>query len=148
MTTIRSATLVFFRLCRDTDEATGELLVHGFRGKGFDRVPDQPDVSEPLRPWVVVDVVHATIGLLEDLHDLPLLFPSSLTNAHDERPATVNARTGRTMNDDTQDLISWINSMYRRAVSGGRSWPILPAASTPPATAAPSRALSSASRVD
>nr|WSX75858.1 integrase [Streptomyces sp. NBC_00899] len=106
------------RGCRDTDEATGELLVHGFRGKGFDRVPDQPDVSEPLRPWVVVDVVHAAIGLLEELHDLPLLFPSSLTNAHDQRPATVNARTGRAMNDDIQDLISWINSIYRRADSG------------------------------
>lgn len=106
------------RGCRDTDEATGELLVHGFRGKGFDRVPDKPDVSEPLRPWVVVDVVHAAIGLLEELHDLPLLFPSSLTNAHDQRPATVNARTSRAMNDDIQDLISWINSIYRRADSG------------------------------
>ncbi|MET8687084.1 hypothetical protein ABZV77_22995 [Streptomyces sp. NPDC004732] len=64
-----------------------------------------------------MDVVHATIGLLEDLHNLSL-FPSILTNAHDERPATVNARTGRAMNDDTQDLIFWINSIYRRADSG------------------------------
>ncbi|MEU9756958.1 integrase, partial [Streptomyces althioticus] len=104
--------------CRDTDEETGELLVHGFRGKGFNRVPDQPDASEPLRPWVVVDVVHAAIGLLEELHDLPLLFPSSLISAHGERPATVNARTGRAMNDDIQDLISWINSTYRRADRG------------------------------
>ncbi|MFB6940792.1 integrase [Streptomyces sp. NPDC060286] len=106
------------RGCRDTDEETGELLVHGFRGKGFDRVPDQPDASEPLRPWVVVDVVHAAIGLLEELHDLPLLFPSSLISAHGQRPATVNARTGRAMNDDIEDLISWINSTYRRADSG------------------------------
>ncbi|MEV7406732.1 integrase [Streptomyces althioticus] len=106
------------RGCRDTDEETGELLVHGFRGKGFNRVPDQPDASEPLRPWVVVDVVHAAIGLLEELHDLPLLFPSSLISAHGERPATVNARTGRAMNDDIQDLISWINSTYRRADRG------------------------------
>lgn len=106
------------RGCRDADEETGELLVHGFRGKGFDRAPDQPDLSEPLRPWVVVDVVHAAVALLEELHDLPLLFPSSLTNAHDQRPATVNARTGRAMNDDIQDLISWINSAYRRADSG------------------------------
>ncbi|MFG2153184.1 integrase [[Kitasatospora] papulosa] len=105
------------RGCRDTDEETGELLVYGFRGKGFDRVPDQPDASEPLRPWVVVDVVHAAIGLLEELHDLPMLFPSSLIHAHDQRPATVNARRGRAMNDDIQDLISWINSTYRRADS-------------------------------
>ncbi|WP_406734689.1 integrase [Streptomyces sp. NBC_01108] len=105
------------RGCRDTDEETGELLVHGFRGKGFDRVPDQPDVSEPLRPWVVVDVVHAAIGLLEELHDLPMLFPSSLIHARDQRPATVNARRGSAMNDDIQDLISWINSTYHRADS-------------------------------
>ncbi|MDL2075816.1 integrase [Streptomyces sp. GXMU-J15] len=106
------------RDCRAHDEATGELLVHGFRGKGFDRVPDQPDAAEPLRPWVVVDVVHAAIGLLEELHDLPLLFPSSLTNAHGQRPATINARKGSAMNDDIQDLISWINSTYRRADNG------------------------------
>ncbi|RSR98494.1 site-specific integrase [Streptomyces sp. WAC04189] len=106
------------RGCRDTDEETGELLVHGFRGKGFDRVPDQPDASEPLRPWVVVDVAHAAIGLLEELHDLPLLFPSSLISAHGQRPASANARTGRAMNDDIQDLISWINSSYRRVNRG------------------------------
>ncbi|EFL20837.1 phage integrase family domain protein [Streptomyces himastatinicus ATCC 53653] len=103
------------RGCRDTDETTGELLVHGFRGKGYDRVPDKPDVSEPLRPWVVVDVVHAAIALLEELHDLPLLFPASLTNAHTTRPAASNARKGRAMNDDIQDLIAWINSAYLRA---------------------------------
>ncbi|MGW1976615.1 integrase [Streptomyces sp. NPDC001889] len=103
------------RGCRDTDEATGELLVHGFRGKGFDRVPDQPGITEPQRPWVVVDVVHAAIALQEHLHDLPLLFPASLTSAHTKRPAAVNARKGNAMNDDIQDLISWINSTYRRA---------------------------------
>lgn len=106
------------RGCRDTDGETGELLVHGFRGKGFDRVPDRPDAAEPLRPWVVVDVVHDAIGLLEELHDLPMLFPSSLIHAHDQRPATVNARRGRAMNDDIQALIAWINSTFRRAGSG------------------------------
>ena len=114
------------RGCRDTDETTGELLVHGYRGKGYDRVPDQPDVSEPLRPWVVVDVVHAAIMLLEELHDLPLLFPASLTNAHTGRPAAVNARKGRAMNDDIQDFISWINVTYRRA-DGGDPIPADPA---------------------
>lgn len=103
------------RGCRSTDDETGELQVNGYRGKGFDRTPDSPDITEPLRPWVVVDVVHTAIELLEGLHDLPLLFPSSLVSAHRERPAAVNARNGTAMNDDIQDLISWINASFRRA---------------------------------
>ena len=103
------------RGCRTHDEETGELQVNGHRGKGFDRAPDSPDLTEPLRPWVVVDVVHAAIALAESLHDLPLLFPSSLVSAHHERPSSANARKGTTMNDDIQDLISWINSGFRRA---------------------------------
>lgn len=103
------------RGCRSTDEETGELLVNGYRGKGFDRVPDRPDSPEPLRPWVVVDVVHAAIALMESLHDLPLLFPSSLACAHQDRPPTVNARQGGAMNNDIQDLIGWINATFRQA---------------------------------
>lgn len=103
------------RGCCSIDDETGELQVNGHRGKGFDRTPDSPDITEPLRPWVVVDVVHAAIALLESLHDLPLLFPSSLVSAHLERPATVNARKGDAMNSDIQDLISWINASFRRA---------------------------------
>ncbi|MEU1146869.1 hypothetical protein ACFYO9_30445 [Streptomyces sp. NPDC005863] len=49
----------------------------------------------------------------EGLHELPLLFPSSLVSAHHERPSSANARRGTTMNDDIQDLISWINSGFR-----------------------------------
>lgn len=103
------------RGCRSHDDETGELQVTGHRGKGFDRAPDSPDLTEPLRPWVVVDAVHAAITLAESLHDLPLLFPSSLVSAHHERPSSVNARKGMAMNDDIQDLISWINSEFRRA---------------------------------
>ncbi|QRX90143.1 hypothetical protein [Streptomyces noursei] len=33
-----------------------------------------------------LDVVHAAIALLESLHELPLLFPSSLIYAHHDRP--------------------------------------------------------------
>ncbi|MEU7015899.1 integrase [Streptomyces sp. NPDC046385] len=103
------------RGCRTHDDVTGELQVNGYRGKGFDRAPDSPELTEPLRPWVVVDVVHAAIALAESLHELPLLFPSSLVSAHHERPSSANARKGTTMNDDIQDLISWINSGFRRA---------------------------------
>jgi hypothetical protein len=103
------------RGCCGLDDETGELQVNGHRGKGFDRTPDSPDITEPLRPWVVVDVVHAAIALLESLHGLPLLFPSSLVSAHQERPATVNARKSDAMNNDIQDLISWINASFRRA---------------------------------
>ncbi|MCX2925253.1 integrase [Streptomyces sp. NEAU-W12] len=103
------------RGCRSHDAETGELQVNGHRGKGFDRAPDSPDVTEPSRPWVVVDAVHAAIALAESLHDLPLLFPSSLASAHHERPSSANARKGTAMNDDIQDLISWINSEFRRA---------------------------------
>ncbi|MER5555394.1 hypothetical protein ABT001_27630 [Streptomyces sp. NPDC002793] len=69
----------------------------------------------------MVDVVHAAIALAESLHDLPLLFPSSLVSAHHERPSSANARKGTTMNDDIQDLISWINFSSRQGQAELRS---------------------------
>ncbi|MGP4104051.1 hypothetical protein [Nonomuraea sp. KM90] len=101
------------RGCRGIDTETGELLVHGFRGKGYDRAPDAPGATEPERPWVVVDVVHQAIQLLEDLHDLPLLFPASLVVARQDRPAEVHARDGKSMNDDIDGFITWINTHFR-----------------------------------
>ncbi|MCJ0869492.1 integrase [Streptomyces sp. AP-93] len=103
------------RGCRGTDEETGELLVHGYRGKGYNRAPDAPHQTEPTRPWVVVTPVHAAIDLLERLHDLPLLFPASLVAAYEKRPPTTNARTGTSMNNDIQALITWVNTTFRRA---------------------------------
>jgi hypothetical protein len=58
------------------DEETSELLIHGRRGKGYDRTPLDP--VDPTRPWVTVEPVHDTIGMLESLHRANLLFPAGL----------------------------------------------------------------------
>lgn len=68
--------LALRRGCRAVDEETGELLIQGRRGKGFDRTPLDP--VDPKRPWVTVQPVHDTIAMLESLHDADLLFPASL----------------------------------------------------------------------
>ncbi|MEU1941975.1 integrase [Streptomyces sp. NPDC020125] len=105
------------RGCRDTDAVTGQLVVHGHRGKGYDRAPDTPDVSEPTRPWVVVGVVHEAIALLESLHDQPHLFPAQLRTGM-FRPSASHARTCSSVNRDIADFATWVNQTFRRADGG------------------------------
>ncbi len=102
------------RGCRSTDEATGQLLVNGRRGKGYDRAPDAPETSEPLRPWLVVAPVHDAIALLESLHDKPYLFPAQLHHST-YRASDVHARTCDSINRDITDFASWVNETFRRA---------------------------------
>jgi hypothetical protein len=97
------------RGCGDTDEETGELLIRGQRGKGYDRTPLQDDMKDGNRPWVVAAPVHAAVGLLEELADGPLLFPPSPVCAHRTRPGEFNARQNHAMNVDISDFISWVN---------------------------------------
>ncbi len=111
------------RGCRGADEETGELLVRGRRGKGYDRSPLPGDTHSPHRPWVVAAPVHAAVGLLEELSDGPLLFPASLIHAHRARPAEFNARKGHAITCDIGDFISWVNSTF--TVPGGKA-PIPP----------------------
>lgn len=110
------------RGCRDTDEETGELLIRGRRGKGYDRSPLPGDTRDEHRPWVVVSPVHTAISLLEELSDGPLLFPSSLISAHLSRPGEHNARQSTAMNADINDFADWVNTTFTRA---GRS-PAIP----------------------
>jgi integrase len=100
--------------CRDTDPETGELLIRGRRGKGFDRNPTSPDHAEPERPWVVVQPVHDAIGLLERLGHSTLLFPASLTSAHTTRPNHSNARSSAAINRDLEDFLAWVNTTFSR----------------------------------
>lgn len=102
------------RGCRSTDEATGQLLVNGQRGKGYDRSPDTPETAEPLRPWVVVAPVHDAIALLESLHDQPYLFPAQI-HPGSSRTSDAHARTCDSINRDIADFASWVNQTFRRA---------------------------------
>lgn len=106
--------LALRRGCRGVDETTEQLVVKGYRGKGFDRTPDAPGKTEPERPWVVVGVVHEAIALLESLHDQPYLFPAQLY-AGTLRSSTTHARTCHSINRDTADFAAWVNQSFRRA---------------------------------
>ncbi|WP_327256101.1 integrase [Streptomyces sp. NBC_01244] len=117
--------LALRRGCRGTDEATGQLVVQGHRGKGYDRAPDTPESAEPTRPWVVVGVVHEAIALLESLHDQPYLFPAQL-RAGSVRPSTTHARTCHSINRDIADFAAWVNQTVRR-VDGSAPIPNDPA---------------------
>jgi hypothetical protein len=104
------------RGCRDTDEGTGELLIRGQRGKGYDRTPLPGDTRDRHRPWVVAVPVHAAIAVLEELFDGPLLFPASLAYAHKTRPGKFNARKSQAINADMGDFINWVNASF--AIAG------------------------------
>jgi hypothetical protein len=106
------------RDCRATDDVTGELLIRGRRGKGFDCSPLSEGARDPDRPWVVAAPVHTAISLLEDLSDSPFLFPASTVCAHRLRPADVNARTHHAMNSDVGDFISWVNTTFATPGTG------------------------------
>ncbi|MEU2992880.1 integrase [Streptomyces sp. NPDC001758] len=102
--------------CRDIDEETGELLIVGRRGKGYDRasLPELPETEEEAdqRLWVVVAPVHDAIALLESLGDYPFLFPASFTNAHTARPNDFNARQSESITRDLEDFVEWINGTF------------------------------------
>ncbi len=100
--------------CSGSDPRSGELLVHGRRGKGYDRSPLTPGQTEPDRPWVVVAPVHTAVGLLESLADFPFLFPASPIAAHTGRANTTHARSTAAINRDLDDLITWVNTTFTR----------------------------------
>ncbi|MBT2448026.1 integrase [Streptomyces sp. ISL-43] len=106
--------LALRRGCRGADETTGQLVVHGHRGKGYDRAPDTPERVEPTRPWVVVDAVHEAIALLESLHEQPHLFPAQLRPGS-FRPSATHARTCESANRDIADFAAWVNQSFCRA---------------------------------
>ncbi|MFJ4582651.1 integrase SAM domain protein [Streptomyces echinatus] len=96
------------RGCRDTDPDTGELLIRGHRGKGYDRTPLDP--VDPARPWVTVQPVHDAIAMLESLHGTDLLFPTGLikTNYRAGRFAIGTAQINR----DMERLLAWVNETF------------------------------------
>jgi hypothetical protein len=103
------------RGCRQEDAETGQLLVTGRRGKGHGRQPATGAPDELHRPWVVVEPVHIAIGMLEGLSCSPFLFPASLVNAQDRRPAAHHARASRYMTRDLEQFTTWINSAFVQA---------------------------------
>ncbi|MFG2440804.1 integrase SAM domain protein [Streptomyces sp. NPDC048508] len=107
------------RGCRGTDEETGELLIRGRRGKGFDRTPLDP--VDPMRPWGTVQPVHDAIAMLEALHDADLLFPTGMikTNHRAERFAIGTNQANR----DMERLLAWVNATF---ATGDGSLPIPP----------------------
>lgn len=99
--------------CRDVDPETGELLITGRRGKGFDRSPLTPDSTDESRPWVVVEPVHTAIAMLESLGEYRFLFPASPTCAQAIRPNAHNARSGAAITRDLEDFLAWVNMTFR-----------------------------------
>ncbi|MGW7363932.1 site-specific integrase [Streptomyces sp. NPDC054841] len=106
------------RGCRATDEETGELLIQGRRGKGYDRTPLDP--VDPDRPWVTVQPVHDAIGMLESLHRADLLFPAGLIKTS-HRAMRFAPRTAQ-MNRDMETLLSWVNATFAAEGAG----PVIP----------------------
>ncbi|MEU2248524.1 integrase [Streptomyces sp. NPDC019224] len=104
------------RGCSRRDEATGQLLVDGRRGKGAGRQPRIEEADDDMwgRSWVVVQPVHDAISMLEALSSSPFLFPSSFVSAQTSRPAEDHARAGAAVTRDLNEFTTWINSTFVR----------------------------------
>ncbi|MFI2369907.1 site-specific integrase [Streptomyces sp. NPDC018833] len=105
------------RGCRAEDTESGELLLLGHRGKGYDRNAAETQ-RPPARPWAVVSPVHQAIALLESLHETDLLFPTRLPGSSG-RKSRAGARTWDTTKTNTElkRLQDWVNSTFT-SVSG------------------------------
>ncbi|MFF6829074.1 site-specific integrase [Streptomyces longwoodensis] len=111
------------RGCRAQDADSGELLLLGHRGKGYDR--DAAETQKPpARPWAVVRPVHQAIALLESLHEGELLFPTRLAGATRGRQSRAGARTWDTNKTrrELKRLQDWVNSTFT-SVSGTAAIP-------------------------
>ncbi|WP_200306150.1 integrase [Streptomyces adelaidensis] len=102
------------RGCSRRDEATGQLLIDGRRGKGAGRQPRIAEAEDDMwgRSWVVVQPVHDAISMLEALSASPFLFPSSFVSAQTSRPAEDHARAGAAVTRDLNEFTTWINSIF------------------------------------
>ncbi|MFD5441837.1 hypothetical protein [Streptomyces tendae] len=101
------------RGCRAEDADSGELLLLGHRGKGYDR--DAAETQRPAaRPWAVVRPVHQAIALLESLHETELLFPTRLAGDTKGRQSRAGARTwdANKTRRELQRLQDWVNSTF------------------------------------
>lgn len=103
------------RGCASRDEDSGELLVFGQPGKGYDRLPTTDEEPCPQRPWVVVTPVHHAITVLEQLADGELLFPASLARHGSRRSACGQARSPHQLAVDIEDFVAWVNSNFPRS---------------------------------
>ncbi|MCX5327915.1 MULTISPECIES: hypothetical protein [unclassified Streptomyces] len=105
------------RGCRAEGDESGELLLLGHRGKGYDRNAAETQ-RPPARPWAVVSPVHRAIALLESLHQTELLFPTRLPGSGG-RKSRAGARTWDTKKTNTElkRLQDWVNSTFT-SVSG------------------------------
>ncbi|MCQ9179247.1 site-specific integrase [Streptomyces sp. IBSBF 2953] len=103
------------RGCRAEDVESGELLLLGHRGKGYDRNAAETQ-RPPARPWAVVSPVHQAIALLESLHETDLLFPTRLPGSGG-RKSRAGARTWDTkkINTELKRLQDWVNSTFTSA---------------------------------
>ncbi|GAA2882034.1 site-specific integrase [Streptomyces mexicanus] len=105
------------RGCRADDTESGELVLLGHRGKGYDRNAAETQ-RPPTRPWAVVTPVHQAIALLESLHETDLLFPTRLpgSSGHKSRAGARTWDTKKT-NTELKRLQDWVNSTFM-SVSG------------------------------
>ncbi|MBC7304355.1 MAG: hypothetical protein H5T78_25845 [Nocardia sp.] len=110
------------RGCLEYDAANDLWLMQGLYFKNaVDTDGNKLPAGQQRRvPWVVIDIVARAIGVLEQLHPQPLLFPTWLQP--DRRTHNLKrqgkARTSTTIARDITRFVTWVNDECRR---GGRT---------------------------
>jgi hypothetical protein len=123
-------TLTLRRGCVRQDPTAGLWLLHGRAWKGAvdERGSKRPEGEPRADPWVVVEPVARAVGVLEALHEWPLLFPTTLLLT----PAVAlqlgdrvgRARTSQVITGDLVRFVDWVNAYCQS--SGRRDQQIPP----------------------
>jgi integrase len=121
--------LTLQRGCVRHDQTAGLWLLHGRKWKGAvdEAGAKRPQGEQRADPWVVVEPVARAIGVLERLHDQPLLFPTTLLPGGQARIAAGRqgkARTTQLVTHDITRLVAWINGY---CATSGRATEQIPA---------------------
>jgi integrase len=124
--------LTLHRGCVRHDRASGLWLVIGRTWKGAvdEAGAKLPEGQQRTDPWVVVEPVARAIGVLERLHDQPLLFPSTLLPGGYARLAADRqgkARTTQRITRDITRMVAWVNDYCATTGRAGERIPPDPA---------------------
>ncbi|MFF0626735.1 hypothetical protein [Streptomyces sp. NPDC004296] len=116
------------RGCCSREERKDGTVRYKITGRHFKGVRDEnghiiPEGEVRSEPWVVIEVVQRAVAVLEELHDLPMLFPRDVGILGRRSEHSGAAIPAGPANKNIAQFITWANQMAR---AHGREHELIP----------------------